>query len=77
MEECVQTTRTTQRDMKEAVRAITGTKPASAAFKKKYNKKRTYTEERKSKQPNKNQQQNTAQVLSLSLSLLSLPSLYS
>lgn len=32
MEECVQTT---QRDMKEAVRAIAGTKPASAAFKKK------------------------------------------
>lgn len=34
MQECEQTTRTTERDMKEAVCAIPGTKLASAAFKK-------------------------------------------
>lgn len=57
--------------MKEAVCAIAGTKPASAAFKKVQQKKKNMHRRTESRQQN-NQQQNTEQVLSLSLHSLAL-----
>lgn len=71
MEECVQTTRATQRDMKETVRVITGTKPASAAFKKKYNKKKNIHRRTEIKAA---EQKSTTEHSTGSLSLSSLSS---